>query len=205
MFAVATTQAVETGQNRAVRSGNADSPKAKDTDTKDTDTKATGAKETKTAKPAGPPPSKLWIVNTLRSHPELVIFLTLAIGYYIGGVKMGSFSLGSVTGTLLVGVDDQSGIVGIEADRFQNEDRYLLHFNNMIRQHIGLEHAALIQFRLRELGGRKILVVDCRRSQVPVFVRHGNDEDFYVRVGPGTRKLATSTALEYIGRNFGST
>jgi len=104
MFAVATTQAVETGQNRAVRSGNADSPKAKDTDTKDTDTKATGAKETKTAKPAGPPPSKLWIVNTLRSHPELVIFLTLAIGYYIGGVKMGSFSLGSVTGTLLVGV-----------------------------------------------------------------------------------------------------
>jgi putative transport protein len=54
--------------------------------------------------PAGPPPSKFWIVNVLRDNAALVIFLTLALGYYIGSIKIGQFSLGAVTGTLLVGV-----------------------------------------------------------------------------------------------------
>jgi putative transport protein len=71
-------------------------------DTKTSDSK--NAKATKAKKPAGPPPSKFWIVNTLRANPALVIFLTLALGYFIGGFKVGNFSLGAVTGTLLVGV-----------------------------------------------------------------------------------------------------
>jgi putative transport protein len=54
--------------------------------------------------PAGPPPSRFWIVNTLRVNPALVIFLTLALGYFVGGLKLGHFSLGAVTGTLLVGL-----------------------------------------------------------------------------------------------------
>ncbi|WMB71241.1 aspartate-alanine antiporter [Shewanella oncorhynchi] len=45
-----------------------------------------------------------WLVSTLRNSPELAIFLSLAIGYWIGNLKFGSFSLGTVTGTLLVGV-----------------------------------------------------------------------------------------------------
>jgi putative transport protein len=45
-----------------------------------------------------------WIVHTLKSYPELAIFLTLGLGYWIGGVRIGTFSLGAVTGTLLVGV-----------------------------------------------------------------------------------------------------
>ncbi|MCX5591001.1 aspartate-alanine antiporter [Alcaligenes endophyticus] len=45
-----------------------------------------------------------WIEATLRSNPELAIFLALAVGYWIGALKFGSFSLGAVTGTLLAGV-----------------------------------------------------------------------------------------------------
>lgn len=53
-----------------------------------------------------------WIAETLRSSPELAIFLALAIGFWIGSRKFGSFSLGAVTGTLLVGVlIGQLGIV----------------------------------------------------------------------------------------------
>jgi len=54
--------------------------------------------------PNGPPPSKFWLVNVLRSNAALTIFLTLALGYFIGSIKIGHFSLGAVTGTLLVGV-----------------------------------------------------------------------------------------------------
>ena len=43
-------------------------------------------------------------VAALRDHPELAIFLALAIGFFIGRLRFGSFSLGIVVGTLLAGV-----------------------------------------------------------------------------------------------------
>jgi len=45
-----------------------------------------------------------WIVKTLQNSPELAIFLTLALGFAVGKIKIKSFSLGSVTGVLLMGV-----------------------------------------------------------------------------------------------------
>src|SRR5215470_16145327 len=45
-----------------------------------------------------------WIVAALRHNPELAIFLTLALGFLIGRLKIGSFSLGTVVGCLLAGV-----------------------------------------------------------------------------------------------------
>ncbi len=42
--------------------------------------------------------------DILRKYPELAIFLTLAIGFYIGRLKVGGFSIGSVTGVLLTGL-----------------------------------------------------------------------------------------------------
>lgn len=45
-----------------------------------------------------------WLVDTLQQYPEISICLTLAVGYGVGALKVGSFSLGSVTGTLLMGV-----------------------------------------------------------------------------------------------------
>ena len=45
-----------------------------------------------------------WFADALRHNPELAIFLTLALGFLIGRLKIGSFSLGTVVGTLLAGV-----------------------------------------------------------------------------------------------------
>jgi putative transport protein len=45
-----------------------------------------------------------WLVDSLRHNPELAVFLTLALGFFIGRIKIGSFSLGTVVGTLLAGV-----------------------------------------------------------------------------------------------------
>lgn len=45
-----------------------------------------------------------WIVQTLRDNPAIAIFLTLGIGFWIGRFKYKSFSLGTVTSVLLVGV-----------------------------------------------------------------------------------------------------
>ena len=44
------------------------------------------------------------MVSALRDHPELAIFLTLAAGFVIGRIRIGSFKLGNVVGTLIAGV-----------------------------------------------------------------------------------------------------
>ena len=45
-----------------------------------------------------------FLVTALREHQELAIFLVLAIGFFVGRLRIGSFSLGTVVGTLLAGV-----------------------------------------------------------------------------------------------------
>jgi putative transport protein len=45
-----------------------------------------------------------WFVNTLRSYPEIAVFLSLAIGYYVGSFTYKGLGLGAVTATLIAAV-----------------------------------------------------------------------------------------------------
>ena len=45
-----------------------------------------------------------WIAGFLEKYPELAVFLAIALGYLVGGVKFGEFSFGPVTGSLLAGL-----------------------------------------------------------------------------------------------------
>src|SRR5213082_3379483 len=45
-----------------------------------------------------------YLTHALRQHQELAVFLTLAIGFFIGRLRIGTFSLGTAVGTLLAGV-----------------------------------------------------------------------------------------------------
>ena len=45
-----------------------------------------------------------WLVETIRNNPSLAVFLTIGVGFFIGRLKYKSFSLGTVTSVLLVGV-----------------------------------------------------------------------------------------------------
>jgi putative transport protein len=45
-----------------------------------------------------------WFFATLRSYPEIAIFLTLGLGYYFGKFTFKGIGLGAVTATLLAGV-----------------------------------------------------------------------------------------------------
>jgi putative transport protein len=45
-----------------------------------------------------------WLEQFLVRYPELALFLVIAAGYWIGGFKIGAFSLGPVTGALFAGL-----------------------------------------------------------------------------------------------------
>jgi putative transport protein len=45
-----------------------------------------------------------WLSSMLAKYPELAVFLAIGIGYWIGSLKLGGFSLGGVTGSLMAGI-----------------------------------------------------------------------------------------------------
>jgi|tagenome__1003787_1003787.scaffolds.fasta_scaffold20988565_4 putative transport protein len=45
-----------------------------------------------------------WLLDTIRTYPELAIFIALAAGFWLGPKKLGGFSLGNVTATLLAAI-----------------------------------------------------------------------------------------------------
>ncbi|MBL0713465.1 MAG: response regulator [Desulfosarcina sp.] len=106
--------------------------------------------------------------------------------------------LNSSGGTLIVGVGDDGDIVGIAPDCFDNEDKYLLHVNNRLQSHVGLAHCAGIRYYLAAIADTRVLVIQCRPSSQPVFLKMGKEEEFFVRVGPGSRKLSTSEVVAYV-------
>ena len=45
-----------------------------------------------------------WLHDLFQKSPEIALFLSIAVGYYIGKIKFGKFQLGGVAGSLLVAV-----------------------------------------------------------------------------------------------------
>lgn len=55
-----------------------------------------------------------WLHDLFQKSPEIALFLSIALGYYIGKIKFGKFQLGGVAGSLLVAVVVSQ--VGVEID-----------------------------------------------------------------------------------------
>lgn len=105
-------------------------------------------------------------------------------------------------GTLLVGVQDDGHILGIEPDEFANPDKYMLHFSHLLESRIGTFLSQYIHYDLVKLGEYFILRVDCDPSSKPVFVKDGSMEYFFVRSGPATLSYNFSQAIAYIYERF---
>jgi hypothetical protein len=106
-------------------------------------------------------------------------------------------------GTLLVGVSNSGEVLGIENDDFMSEDKFLLHFKQLIKEHIGLAYAPLIEYALVPINGKKILKIDCRKSDEAVFLKlNKNEEEFYIRIGPSSERLTGSKLIEYVNRQY---
>jgi rubredoxin len=106
-------------------------------------------------------------------------------------------------GCLLLGVADDGTAVGIEADNFQNEDKYLLHLMTAIKTAMGTNVAALVQPEFDVFQGKRVCVVHCRKSREPVYLRmKGGDEAFFIRTGPSSAQLSPRELVSYMRDHF---
>ena len=111
-------------------------------------------------------------------------------------------------GDLLIGVADDRAIVGIERDQLENEDKFMRHLAQVVRNGLGDRAGTCIDPKTQIVEGKAVCVVSCQRSPEPVFLKWKGmeavpDGDFFVRSGPGTVKLPPDSAREYIRTRFG--
>ena len=111
-------------------------------------------------------------------------------------------------GDLLIGVADDRSIIGIERDRLHDDDKFMLHLTQVVRNGLGDRAGTCIDPKTQIVDGKTVCVVSCQRSPEPIFLKwkgmeSGREGDFFVRSGPGTVRLPLESAKEYIRTRFG--
>lgn len=111
-------------------------------------------------------------------------------------------------GTLLVGINDEGKILGLDADyavlKKPNSDGFELIFNNAFAQMIGAEFRHLVKLSFPEVEGKTICLIAVQPAASPVFFRHQGKEHFYIRAGNAGQPLTLSKATKYISDRFPS-
>ncbi len=105
-------------------------------------------------------------------------------------------------GMLVIGVSDDGSPVGVQADGFVNEDKMSLHLVNIVKSRMGVQAMTSIHAHFDDHDNSRVLVVKCRKSPTPIFLKDGDYERFYIRTGPSTTELSASQTQEYIRQRF---
>ncbi|MEJ6122210.1 type I restriction-modification system subunit M [Vibrio sp. 2-Bac 85] len=111
--------------------------------------------------------------------------------------------LNSNGGVLFIGVADDKIIKGIETEinKFHgnDNDKFLLHFKNNLKDKIGESFYPYIQTKLEEFNQKLVLVIKCSPSDQPCFL---NNETLYVRTNPATDALKGREMWDYLNNHF---
>jgi len=105
-------------------------------------------------------------------------------------------------GILIIGVLDDGSPVGIQADEFANEDKMSLHLVNIVKSRMGVHAMTTMHAHFDDHDDCRVMIVNCRKSPTPIFVKDGDIEKFYIRTGPSTTELSASQTQEYIKQRF---
>lgn len=111
--------------------------------------------------------------------------------------------LNSEGGTMLIGVNDEGEVVGLERDfkvlAKKDKDGFENHLTMLIKTQIGLAFVKYIKIRFEQIDTRDVCIVSVKEAHKPAYLNNGDKkEDFFVRVGNSTQPFSMSEAEEYI-------
>lgn len=132
-------------------------------------------------------------LHTKQSDPRIELSALKTIAGFINS---------TTGGTLLIGVSDDGLPIGIHEDGFANEDKMLLHLDNLIRDRLGAKHVMYIHPHFEDFEDVRVLAIECSPGASPVFVKDGSTERFYIRMGASTFELRASETHDYVKERF---
>ncbi|OGN08516.1 MAG: hypothetical protein A2750_02215 [Candidatus Yanofskybacteria bacterium RIFCSPHIGHO2_01_FULL_45_42] len=110
--------------------------------------------------------------------------------------------LNSDGGCLLIGVNDKGVPVGLENDFVslvkKDVDGFENHFNNLFNNMIGAEFRRLVKLTFDKVNDKTVCLTEVEPSYKPVYLKIGENEDFYIRTGNATTPLKMSEVATYI-------
>lgn len=109
-------------------------------------------------------------------------------------------------GTLIIGVEDDGNILGLDKDYLsfgdKGKDGFLLHFDQIVINSLGKEQQADIDIKFEEVDDKEFAIVEVSASNKPVFLNSKGKKEFYVRHAASSRAYDISEAYEYINKHW---
>jgi ABC-type amino acid transport substrate-binding protein len=118
-------------------------------------------------------------------------------------VKTISAFMNAQGGTLLIGVNDDGEVIGIESDyqTFQKKpdrDGFMLKLSSLISQNMGRQIHKFISTQIQSIDGKDICRISITPGDRPVFIKENGKEAFYIRAGAASVPLSLSESHKYI-------
>lgn len=134
--------------------------------------------------------------HNVEFKPSLVYnFKTNRYGYiakYHAAKSIASF-LNSDGGILLIGVKDNGEIQGLKFDYSlfpeNPKDKFKLEFDNILYKFLKPSLKPYLETYFFEENNEEIFAIFVKKSQKPVFVRHEDDKEFFIRLETSSKKL----------------
>lgn len=117
--------------------------------------------------------------------------------------------LNSEGGSLIVGVDDSKGVLGLEETDYKTfskadkQDEWNKHLDNLLQNYFGNSVHALLTTQLVAFEGRTVAVINVRSSDKEMWLKNGGTDEFYIRRTASSVALSPKEAVEYINSKFG--
>jgi hypothetical protein len=109
-------------------------------------------------------------------------------------------------GVILMGVDDEGEILGMEKEfqtlRKPNADGFENNFNMIFNKMVGVEYSNYTKVDFAKIEEKTVCRVVVLPAPEPVYLKHKNNEEFYIRTGNSSQPLSISQAVKYIQTHF---
>ncbi|MCM8533405.1 MAG: ATP-binding protein [Lentisphaeraceae bacterium] len=109
-------------------------------------------------------------------------------------------------GTLLIGVDDDQNILGLENDfsrlKKANEDGFELTFTSLLTSNFGTNFCRHANVVFHDINDKKVCRVIVTKSHKPAYLKHENKLKLFIRTGGSTRELNIQEAVEYVSSHW---
>lgn len=108
-------------------------------------------------------------------------------------------------GTLIIGVNDEKEIKGLDRDLKQmkdSRDKFEIQLNQIVRDRLGDKFSSIYtELQFEEVNGETVCVISVDPSSDPVYF--GEEEEFYVRQGSSSIALSPKDTTDYIREHWG--